>query len=327
MDWIFQANPKRYDLRAAIFGGSDRNWAMNQGRSIVSVGDRVFFWESGPEAKLVAVGHIASPVYEGDQQAEFGRYAVDVSYDYEVHPPLRREEIVASPAPLNAYKPFRWLMGTNHLIRDSAIAVALDEALKTRLRPLSPFQPPSAELRESQIDLEKAIKNAERQTAHALAEAIADMDPIAFEWLVRGVMANLGYVDIVVTKPSNDNGVDLRARLVAKGVTSIQTAVQVKRTPSVNRPVVQNLRGALSAHESGLLVTSGRFTPGAEEEAQESTKIPIALINGSRLVDLLLKFGIGATQKTYKVYTVDRKALSLDSLKDRANETLASEAE
>jgi len=64
--WIFQANPRRYDLRAAIDGGSDRNWAMNQGRREVSVGDRIYFWESGPKAQLVAVGHVASPVYERD---------------------------------------------------------------------------------------------------------------------------------------------------------------------------------------------------------------------------------------------------------------------
>jgi len=64
MDWIFQANPKRYDLAAALSRGVDRNWSMNQGRNIVSPGDRVFFWEAGAEARLLAVGHVTSPVYE-----------------------------------------------------------------------------------------------------------------------------------------------------------------------------------------------------------------------------------------------------------------------
>jgi hypothetical protein len=43
MDWIFQANPKLYDLNAAIRNGRDENWAMNQHRGLVSVDDRVFF--------------------------------------------------------------------------------------------------------------------------------------------------------------------------------------------------------------------------------------------------------------------------------------------
>jgi restriction system protein len=124
------------------------------------------------------------------------------------------------------------------------------------------------------------------------------MDPTAFEWLVRAVLARLGYADIEVTKPSNDGGVDLRARLVAKGVTNIKTAVQAKRTASVSRPVVQNLRGSLSAHESGLLVTSGHFTDSAEREAQEPTRVPIALIDGAKLVEFMLEFGIGAREQS-----------------------------
>jgi restriction endonuclease Mrr len=227
------------------------------------------------------------------------------------------KEILAAPAPLGTYKPFSWLMGTNHRILDTAVVAALDEAIGPRLRPLGQEPAPP---RESQVDLDNAIKNAERQAARALAQAVAGMDPIAFEWLVRAVLAALGYVDVVVTKPSNDKGVDVRARLVSKGVASIPTAVQVKRTPSVDRPTVQKLRGALSAHESGLIVTSGRFTPAAEEEARDPTKTPIALLNGTRLIELLLEFGIGARQKTYKVYSVDRASLTLESLKERAAE-------
>jgi restriction system protein len=244
-------------------------------------------------------------------------------YDYRVDPPLTREEILASPPPLGTYKPFAWLMGTNHLIHDSAVVKALDAAIQGRLVALATGLTSSAKLQESKIDLEQAIRNAKRETSHSLAEAIAEMDPIAFEWLVRAVLAELGYVNIVVTKPCDDGGVDLRARLVAKGVTSIETAVQVKRTASVGRPVVQNLRGSLTAHESGLLVTSGHFSVGAEAEAHEPTKVPIALVNGSKLVELLLEIGIGARQQTFKVYTLDPEALSLERLKERAIEVFA----
>ena len=319
MDWIFQANPKRYDISAAILKGTDRNWAMNQHRDLVSVGDRIFFWESGPDAKLMAVGRVASPVYQREE-SQFGKYAVDVTYEARIEPPLKREEILSGTAPLASYKPFEWLMGTNHPIKDLEVIQKLEQAIQPRLVVLLPK---SFSEGNSQLDLDLAIKNAKRQTAHALTETVTKMNPIAFEWLVRAVLSELGYADIVVTKQSNDGGVDLRARLIARGVTNIRTAVQAKRTASVGRPTVQNLRGSLSAHESGLLVTSGRFTDEAEQEAREPTKVPIALIDGSKLVDLMLELGIGARQQSYAVYTHSPELLTLDSLKERAGESLS----
>lgn len=322
MDWIFQANPKRYDISSAILKGSDRNWAMNQHRDLVSVGDRIFFWVSGPNAELMAVGRVASPIYQREG-SEFGKYAVDIIYEARIEPPLSREEILSGNSALASYKPFGWLMGTNHPIKDLRVAKEIEQAIQPRLVALST---PRIKIDDSQIDLEQAIKNANRQTAIAVAETVAKMDPTAFEWLVRALLSELGYAYIEVTKQSNDGGVDLRARLMANGVTDIRTAVQAKRTVSVGRPAVQNLRGSLSAHESGLLVTSGRFTDEAKQEAREPTKVPIALIDGSRLVDLMLELNIGARQHSYAVYTHSPESLTLDSLKEHADQALGANA-
>lgn len=211
-------------------------------------------------------------------------------------------------------------MGTNARLPDAGIVAALDEALKGRLVPLSSSLPRSDRVADSQLDLDKAIKNARHQAENALAAYISEMEPYAFELLIKVLLTALAYTDIVVTKQSNDGGIDIRANLAVGGITSIKTAVQVKRTKSVGRPVVQSLRGSLSAHESGLLITSGRFTEGAELEAREATKTPIALINGPKLVDLLLEHNIGATLKTYRVYTLDSESISLDTLKRQAED-------
>jgi hypothetical protein len=57
MDWLFQCNRRRYDL-AAFFegGGTSEDWAMNQGRNLVSPGDRVFFWQTGVNGQLLTIG-------------------------------------------------------------------------------------------------------------------------------------------------------------------------------------------------------------------------------------------------------------------------------
>jgi HJR/Mrr/RecB family endonuclease len=314
MDWIFQANPKLYDLAAAIAAGFDKHWSMNQGRNLVSPGDRVFFWESGHDAKLLAVGRVTSAVYERESN-EFGKYAVDVSYDYRVDPPLTRTEILALNSPISKSRAFTGFMGTNLRLLSPDIVRDLEDVVKPRMVALAQAEPAPGVVAGAQIDLDKAIKNARRETADELRAYIAAMNPTTFEWLIRAFLIALGYSNIVVTKQSNDGGVDIRAKLVAGGIANIETAVQVKRTKSVGAPVVQNLRGSLSAHESGLLVTSGNFTEGAKKEAREPNKAPIALVDGRTLVELLLDHEIGSKQKTYRVYTVDPSSLELEALK------------
>jgi hypothetical protein len=52
--WIFQANPKFYDIDAALASLQEMSWSVNQYKQSISVGDEVFLWKSGPEAGIVA---------------------------------------------------------------------------------------------------------------------------------------------------------------------------------------------------------------------------------------------------------------------------------
>ncbi len=317
MDWLFQANPKRYDLIAALDAGVGEWWAMNQGRKEISPGDRVFFWNAGDDAALVAVGHVTSPVRESPDRI-FGNYCVDVTYDYRVDPPFTRHEILARGDNLSDFKPFSLFRGTNLCLRDSAVIAALDAALADRLVPIRVNASLDEPLRIPQSDLDAAIKNAQLRARNALLEFINTMDPTAFEWLIRALLLRLGYRDVVVTKRSNDGGIDLRATLVAGGIANLRTAIQVKRTKRVGRPVVQQLRGSLSVHESGLLVTSGVIGDLAEDDATHKERQAIALVDGQQLVDLLIQHGIGVSEKRYSIYQPNTKELTLDHLQEIA---------
>ena len=300
MDWVFQCNPKRYDLAALLEKGvGTERWSMNQHRNLVSPGDRIFLWETGPNARLLALGHTASPVYERD--SPFGRYQVDIVLDHRVVPALTRAEVLQDKILAN-FGPFKGLMGTNFPIQSAEITVALDGLLGHRLVPIANGEMPEAGAVNVQSSLDTAIKKARQHVAASLSEHIAQMDPIAFEWLVRALLLKLGYTDVTVTKPSGDGGVDLRATLVGGGVAQIRTCIQVKRQQTVGAPVVQSIRGSLSAHEAGLLVTSGHFTAGARAEAIDPHKLPITLVSGGELVELLLRHQIGveAVSLTYR---------------------------
>ena len=71
----------------------------------------------------------------------------------------------------------------------------------------------------------------------------------------------LGFVDVEVTSYSRDGGVDVRGTLAVGGVTNVKTAIQVKRwAKNVAGKTVRELRGGLSPHERGLIITTAGFT-------------------------------------------------------------------
>jgi hypothetical protein len=132
LDWVFQANPSLYDVLEAIKQSrNDSNWAMNQHRHLVHPGDRVFFWRSGSNAAIVAIGRIVSTVRDRGIGSKFGRFAVDVEYDYRVEPPLLRVEI-KSAHPLDGVRVFMGVQGTNFRL-NAEEAHALEALLQKRL--------------------------------------------------------------------------------------------------------------------------------------------------------------------------------------------------
>jgi restriction endonuclease Mrr len=206
------------------------------------------------------------------------------------------------------------MMGTNFPISNAETISALDKLVEGRLASFSATVSSAPAIGDAHIALDEAIKRARHQISLSLRKYISTMDPIGFEWLVRALLLKLGYTDVVVTKASGDGGVDLRATLVGGGVARIRTCVQVKRQQSVGAPVVQNIRGSLSAHEAGLLVTSGQFTPAAIAEANDAQKLPITLVNGGQLLGLLLKHEIGVEPVHLTYYRLKLDEISKDRL-------------
>ncbi len=314
MDWLFQCNPTRFDLAAFLEGGGTREeWNMRQGRTLVSPGDRVYFWQTGAEAQLLAIGQVISPVYEQEDSA-FGRYWVDVAFTHKVVPPLRKDEVLANET-LRNFVPFKGWRGTNFALSDPAIIAAIQENIAVRLVPI----PVSGELVQP-VDAikhaETALKNAARETLNALRAYITEVNPLTFELLVSVLFMKLGYKNVVVTKRSGDGGIDVKAVLVAEGVGNIKTCIQVKRQQTlVGRPVVQNLRRSLGAHEVGIVVTSSGFSDEAREEAQDPAKAPIALISGQTFAELLLKYQLGIQHIDRKLYRLSLDDLTEEKLK------------
>ena len=143
----------------------------------------------------------------------------------------------------------------------------------------------------------------ERHNAEVRAQLLTrlkGMQPDAFEALIGQLLAALGFDEVEVTRRSGDGGIDVRGTLVVGDVIRIRMAVQVKRWQhNVQAPTVQQVRGALGAHDQGLIITTSDYGPGAHKEASRPNAVKVALMNGEQLVALLVEHGIGVQRAAY----------------------------
>ena len=153
----------------------------------------------------------------------------------------------------------------------------------------------------------RAAKSYNDKQVQALREKLGQMPPFAFEHLTRDLLEAMGYEDVTVTKESGDKGVDVVAT-VQFGITTITEVVQVKRHQgSIGRPVLVQLRGSLPYHEAlrGTIITLGTFSKGCKQAALFPGAAPIGLIDGKRLLELLVEHKIGIVERPATLYEID----------------------
>ncbi len=150
------------------------------------------------------------------------------------------------------------------------------------------------------------IEERNSEVRQALLAQARSASPDDFESLVEQLLVAMGFEGVAVTPSSGDGGIDVRGTLVVGRSIRIRMAVQAKRWKNnVQKPVVQQVRGSLGAHEQGLIITTSDFSAGAKEEAQRSDTAPVALIGGEQLAVLLAEHEIGARMTSYELYTLD----------------------
>jgi restriction system protein len=160
---------------------------------------------------------------------------------------------------------------------------------------------------------QRAVQQQNESVRKRLREALSGLDPKAFENLIGQLLESIGFEDVEVTRYQGDGGIDVRGRLAVGGVTNVQTAIQVKRwSNNVPDKIVRELRGGLSTQERGLIITLSDFTAAARTEAKKPDRVPISLVHGDELVELLIRNEIGVTPKQVTVLEVDEAALEIE---------------
>lgn len=158
-------------------------------------------------------------------------------------------------------------------------------------------------------DVIRTLNEFNSRQREALRDRLVTMNAYRFEELVRDLLEAMGYEDVIVTRESGDKGVDVVAT-VQFGITTITEVVQVKRHQgNIQRPILDQLRGALPYHKAirGTIITIGGFSPGCKEAALFPGAAPIGLIDGEKLLDLLMEHEIGIKKRPATLYEIDEE--------------------
>ena len=172
---------------------------------------------------------------------------------------------------------------------------------------------------ESDEDLtpEEALENAYQRIrddlADELLETILISPPVFFEKLVVDLLVAMGYGGTQrdtarAVGKSGDEGIDGIIDEDRLGLETIYVqAKRWQRESKIGSPLIRDFVGALTGKNArkGVFITTADFTDDARNFAA-GLAIKVVLINGERLANLMIDYGIGVTTRiNYQIKNLD----------------------
>ncbi|MBN6191208.1 restriction endonuclease [Aneurinibacillus sp. BA2021] len=167
------------------------------------------------------------------------------------------------------------------------------------------FSPQAEEVSDPVEVIEEAIARIEARVGDELLDRLRDSHPDFFEQAVVDLLLKMGYGGAAQRGKriggSNDEGVDGLIDQDALGIDQVYIqAKRYKEGNNVGREAIQAFVGALHGFGAsrGVFLTTSTFTSGAIEYAN---KVPsrIILIDGSRLVELMIAYRVGVQEEKH----------------------------
>ena len=174
-----------------------------------------------------------------------------------------------------------------------------------RKQPIQETPPP--ELTPVVTTLRELVQQHEQEIRRELASRLSEMKPAEFEMFSKRLLEALGFEEVAVTQVSRDGGIDGYGRL-RMGVITVSAAFQCKRWKNVvSRPEIDQFRGAISGqYDQGIFIATSSFTKDATEQSFRPGAVPIVMIDGERIVDLMVQHHIGVQTRPITIMEIDR---------------------
>jgi restriction system protein len=174
----------------------------------------------------------------------------------------------------------------------------------------SPVKTPTSESAVASPDdrLGEALSELRSSVALELLESLATVSPSFFEAIVLDLLHRMGYganrADLQRVGGSGDGGIDGVISLDKLGLEKVY--VQAKRWQgTVGRPEVQAFYGALAGQRAnkGVFITTSGYTAQAIGFAKSVERV--VLVDGPRLVELMIDHEVGVSARTVKIPKID----------------------
>jgi restriction system protein len=176
---------------------------------------------------------------------------------------------------------------------------AITEKGKQRLR----VQEVSPPIVSSKVNLVEIYDEYEEGFKSLLLDKLSELTPRQFEEFAKRFLQAYGFLDVDVTKVGPDGGIDGFGRLKI-GLASMNVAFQCKKwSGNIGSKEIQQFRGAIQGkYEQGIFFTTSDFTQQAKDISFQQGAVPIVLINGEGIVEIMLDKGFGIKKKPLYLY-------------------------
>jgi restriction system protein len=155
--------------------------------------------------------------------------------------------------------------------------------------------------------INNAVEEINIRTQDELLDKLKKVDPVYFEKICLDLMRAMGYGDYnpeeatTITPRSHDGGIDGIINEDALGLDKIYIQAKRYSDTRVCAKEMRNFLGALTERQSkkGIFITTSEFDKKATEMASKQN---IALIDGDKLTQLMLKYNIAVfTKEKYEI--------------------------
>jgi len=147
---------------------------------------------------------------------------------------------------------------------------------------------------ETEVNFFELYEEYETSFRSQLLDKLHELTPRQFEIFSRKLLQAYGFVQVNVTNLASDGGIDGYGKL-RLGLATMNVAFQCKRWQgNVGRPEVDKFRGAIQGEfEQGVFLVTSDFTKQARKASLKKGAVPIILLNGGSIVNLMMQKGIG----------------------------------
>ena len=155
------------------------------------------------------------------------------------------------------------------------------------------------------IDDEIEEKIEDENYREKVLDLLKELPPAGFERICQRLLRESGFSQVKVTGKTGDGGIDGFGVLELNPLMSFKVLFQSKRYKEVvSTDKVRDFRGAMAGRaDKGIIITTGRFTQDAKNEAVRDGVPPIELVDGEKLINMFEKLEFGLIPRI--VYDID----------------------